>query len=65
MRFATTQEMEYLGSMDRDGAKEKRLIHEMSRQLDALRRFDQYFCDADWQPACSRQRTRGHSTNNP
>jgi hypothetical protein len=53
MWFATTHEMEYLDSRDRVGA-EKQLITEASRQLDALRRFDQYFCDADWRPQCGR-----------
>jgi hypothetical protein len=56
MKFATTQEMEYLGSSNGEAAIDQRIIDEMSRQLDALRRFDQY-CAADWQP----QRGRGAS----
>jgi hypothetical protein len=54
MRFATTQEIEYVGSSNGDAAIDRRIIDEMSRQLDALRRFDQY-CAVDWQP----QRGRG------
>jgi hypothetical protein len=56
MRFSTTQEMEYLGSIDHESATELRLIDELSRRLDALRRFDQYFCEADWRPRSGRQR---------
>jgi hypothetical protein len=60
MRFATTQEMEYVGSNNGEDAIDRRIIDEMSRQLDALRRFDQY-CAADWQP----QRCRGTSKTGP
>jgi hypothetical protein len=56
MQFATTQEMEYVGSNNGEADIDRRIIDEMSRQLDALRRFDQY-CAADWQP----QRCRGTS----
>jgi hypothetical protein len=52
-------EIEYLGDIEGTTNKNSRLIREMSRRLDALRRFDQSFCDADcrlhagsssWQP---------------
>jgi hypothetical protein len=51
MRFATRQEIEYLGSHEADSANDSTLIDEMTRQLDALRRFDQYYSKADWRPA--------------
>jgi hypothetical protein len=50
MRISTTQEMEYLGLLDRDSPEPPWLIAELNRQLVALRRFDQCFCDADWRP---------------
>jgi hypothetical protein len=54
MRFATSREIEYLNSFDGDTSRDAGLIDEMSQRLDALRRFDQYFCDADWSPAYGR-----------
>jgi hypothetical protein len=63
MKFDATQEMEYLGSMERPGEKEPPLVHELSRQLDALRRFDQCFCDADWKPRKSRRTNRHGKAN--
>jgi hypothetical protein len=63
MRVSTTQEMEYLGSLDRGGVKESQLVDELSRQLDALRRFDQCFCDADWKPRSGRCRASGDDSN--
>jgi hypothetical protein len=51
MRFATRQEIEYLGSLDAKTSKDSDLIDEMSRRLDALRRYDQLFSDSDWRPA--------------
>jgi hypothetical protein len=41
--------------MDPDFAKDASLIDELGRKLDALRRFDQYFCDADWRPRHGRR----------
>jgi hypothetical protein len=49
MRFTTSDEMEYLSSksnFDDDPA----LVEELSRRLDALRRFDQHYVNNDWQP---------------
>jgi hypothetical protein len=50
MRSAATNEIEYLGRIEGTSTANPRLIREMSRRLDALRRFDQSFCDADWRP---------------
>lgn len=50
MRSATSNEIEYLGDIEGATAENPRLIREMSERLDALRRFDQSFCDADCRP---------------
>jgi hypothetical protein len=50
MRFTTRNEIEYLSSIEANGRKDRSLVRELSRRLDALRRYDQYFCEADWQP---------------
>jgi hypothetical protein len=50
MRSAAKNEIEYLGDIEGANGKNSRLIREMSRRLDALRRFDQSFCDADCRP---------------
>ena len=50
MRNAATNEIEYLGNLEGATAENPRLIREMSRRLDALRRFDQSFCEADFRP---------------
>lgn len=50
VRVATSNEIEYLGDVEGATAKNPRLIREMSRRLDALRRFDQRFCEADCRP---------------
>jgi len=50
MRSAATNEIECLGDIEGATAKNSRLIREMSRRLDALRRFDQSFCEADCRP---------------
>jgi hypothetical protein len=50
MPFATRQEIEYLGSHEANSVNNATLIDEMTRQLDALRRFDQNFSQADWRP---------------
>ena len=43
MRSAASNEIEYLGDVEGAAAENPRLIREMSRRLDALRRFDQSF----------------------
>ena len=63
MRFARSNEIEYLGDIEGATAKNPRLIHEMSRQLDALRRFDQNFCDADFRPHSGASSWRPDSSN--
>jgi hypothetical protein len=53
MRSAISNEIEYLGDIEGATAKNPRLIREMAQRLDALRRFDQSFCDADCRPHAS------------
>ena len=50
MRSATSNEIEYLGDIEGATAENPRLIREMSQRLDALRRFDQSFSEADCRP---------------
>jgi hypothetical protein len=50
MRFATGNEIEYLGALEGINAAESSLIREMRQRLDALRRFDQNFSADDWSP---------------
>lgn len=49
MRFATSDEMEYLGKVQ-GATADPCLIHEMAQRLEALRRFDQSFSEADYRP---------------
>jgi hypothetical protein len=56
MRSASLKEIEYLSAID-GKQDDARLISEMSRRLDALRRFDQ-FCCSDGR-ACGRRRPTG------
>lgn len=49
MRFATTDEMEYLGTVH-GATADPCLIREMAQRLEALRRFDQSFSEADYRP---------------
>ena len=63
MRSATSNEIEYLGDIEDATAKNPSLIREMSRRLDALRRFDQNFCDADCRPHSSPSSWRPDSPN--
>jgi len=58
MRFATMQEIEYLGSVDVKTPTDSGLIDEMSRRLNALRCLDQFFCKDDWRPEGSRDAAR-------
>ena len=50
MRSVASNEIDYLGEIEGGTAENPRLIREMSRRLDALRRFDQSFCEADCRP---------------
>jgi hypothetical protein len=50
MRPANSNEIEYLGAMEGVPEQNRRLIREMARQLDALRRFEQRFFEADCHP---------------
>jgi hypothetical protein len=58
MRFTTRNEIDYLGALHGETMADARLVQELSRQLDALRRFDQYVTDADWRP--SRRNGKSH-----
>jgi hypothetical protein len=64
MPFATRNEIQYLAAMDGKGNGDA-LIREMSRRLEALRRYDQCFSAADWHPrrglSTRRSRKRGQS----
>jgi hypothetical protein len=62
MRFATRNEIEYLNAIDGESVADAHTIDEMTRWLDALRRFDQNFCQADWRPEHNR-RVRLPNTN--
>jgi hypothetical protein len=50
VRFAALNEIEYLNSLDAPGRQDIDLVREMSRRLDALRRYDQNYSEADWCP---------------
>lgn len=50
MRSTSWDEIDYLSSIDGKATRDDVFMQEMSRQLDALRCFDQLFCDADWRP---------------
>jgi hypothetical protein len=50
MRFATGNEIEYLGAIEGINAADSNLIREMRQRLDALRRFDQNISADDWSP---------------
>jgi hypothetical protein len=65
MLFVNLSEIEYLGEIEGGTANNPRLIREMSRRLDALRRFDQSFCDADCRPHAGAKTWRTDSPNNP
>jgi hypothetical protein len=49
MRSASVKEIEYLSAVGGE-SYDVSLIHEMSRRLDALRRFDQVCCIDDRRP---------------
>src|SRR4029077_18850627 len=65
MRSAPSNEIEYLGTIEGATAENPRLIREMSRRLDALRRFDQSFCDADCRPHAGVSSWQPDSPNQP
>ena len=50
MRFTTLNEIDYLGDIEGATSENPKLIREMSQRLDALRRFDQSFYEADCRP---------------
>jgi hypothetical protein len=50
MRGAANNEMEYLGAIRGRNSEDANLARELGRRLEALRRYDQHFCNADWRP---------------
>jgi hypothetical protein len=46
--------MEYLGAIRGRNEEDANLARELGRRLEALRRYDQQFCDADWEPRAMR-----------
>jgi hypothetical protein len=50
MRGAARYEMEYLSAARGRNREDAMLAQELGRRLDALRRYDQLFGDADWRP---------------
>jgi hypothetical protein len=65
MRSSLSNEIEYLGDLEGATADNPRLIREMSQRLDALRRFDQSFCDADCRPHAGVANWQPDSANRP
>ena len=55
MRSAANKEMEYLSALRGRNTEDANLARELGRRLEALRRYDQYFCDTDWRPKRTRQ----------
>jgi hypothetical protein len=49
MRSASVKEIEYLSAIAGNSSKDASFVNEMSRRLDALRRFDQFCCMEDRQ----------------
>ncbi len=60
MRLAV-QEMKYLGEARGRNAEDANLARELGRRLEALRRYDQHFCDSDWRPRKRADRQAGKS----
>jgi hypothetical protein len=50
MKCAARYEMEYLDAARGRNREDASLAQELGRRVDALRRYDQYFSDADWRP---------------
>lgn len=48
MTLAAERELEHLGETSGCTDHDHDLIHELSRRLDALWRYDQYIANADW-----------------
>lgn len=54
MHFAIRSEIEYLSAAD-GNVTDSNTIDEMTRQLEALRRMDQFVCRDDWRPQHNRR----------
>lgn len=48
MGFAAEREMQHLGETTGCADHDHDLVHELSRRLDMLWRYDQYIANADW-----------------
>jgi hypothetical protein len=48
MSFAAEREMQHLGETMGCADHDHDLVHELSRRLDMLWRYDQYIANADW-----------------
>jgi hypothetical protein len=51
MWFTTRNEIEYLNSLDPRTAGDGQLVLELTRRLDALRRYDQDYRNDEWHTA--------------
>ena len=54
--WPAAREMEYLGATGDGSLEDAQLAQELGRRLEALRRYDQHFCDSDWRPRANRKR---------
>jgi hypothetical protein len=54
MRLGACEELEHLNALQGQHGEEAGLIQELGRRLEALRCYDQYFCDSDWHPRAQR-----------
>lgn len=48
MTLAAEKELQHLGETEGCADHDHDLVHELSRRLDALWRYDQYIANADW-----------------
>lgn len=48
MKLAAEQELKHLGESSGCADHDHDIVHELSRRLDSLWRYDQYIANADW-----------------
>lgn len=53
MSLAAEQELQHLGATQGCADHDHDLVHELSRRLDSLWRYDQYIANADWRDEIS------------
>ena len=51
---AAREEMEYIGAVWGRNAEDRTFVEELGRRLNALRCYDQCFCEADFRPNSQR-----------